>query len=138
MITRNGYSKDNSIIPEGIVITWSLDLANSKGGLEVFCKQFEDNMQTEDSLWLNKCENPPKHDILYVYIIVAGELKYRCLYGGYSTEHKPARDPITGMSWANWHTVLFPHIILAGPVVLCPEKRELKGFQGFRYSTELF
>src|SRR6478752_5179156 len=146
MITTNGYSKDPSIMPEGIVNTWSEDLINQRHGMEEFCRIFERSMRGDDGLWYNKALRPPKHDIIYVYIIVAGVLKYRCYYGGYSTQQKPSRikeanKPMKDWhhySWALWHTVLFPHIILAGPIEICPFERELKGFQGFRYCTKLF
>ncbi len=138
MITERGYSKDPSIMPEGIVITWSEDLIESKGGMKRFCERFEINMQSENDLWLNKCQRPPKYDILFVYIIVAGKLKYRCYYGGFSNETKASNDSLTGRSWCNYQIILWPHIILAGPFETCPFDRELKGFQGFRYCTKLF
>jgi len=146
MITAAGYSKDPSILPEGIVITWSDDLINQRHGLKEFCRIFEESMQRDEALWYNKALRSPKHDINYVYIIVSGKLKYRCYYGGFSTDHKPSRlkevgkpiDQWQHFSWALWHTVLFPHIILAGPVKVCPFERQLKGFQGFRYCTKLF
>jgi hypothetical protein len=88
MITRTGYSKDPNIIPEGIVITWSLDMINLKGGLLSFIRYFEKTMGEDcgDTLWLQKCKNKPTYeDLLYVYIIVCGQLKYRLNYIGYNT-----------------------------------------------------
>lgn len=122
MITVEGYSKDPNIIPEGIVITWSVELIKRNGGLIAFLRKFEEDMKTGEDMFINKCRNRPKMDnrILFVYIIVSGRLKYRCFYGGYRS----------GEPW--------PHIVMAGPVEKCPFKRELGGFRGFRYSTKLF
>lgn len=137
MITEKGYSKDPTIMPEGIVVTWGKDLIEEKGGLLAFIRFFELNMADESGLWYQKCKNAPKHDIIYVYIIVCNQLRYRCLYGGHSTEKRKAYNG-DGISWSSAMIITWPHIILAGPFEKCPFKRELKGFQGFRYTTKLF
>lgn len=41
MITANGYSKDLSIIPEGIVVTFGKVMIAEQGGLLRFIKNFE-------------------------------------------------------------------------------------------------
>ena len=151
MITIDGYSKDTSIMPEGIVITWGKDLIEEKGGLLTFIRHFEQSMATEDGLWYQKCKNKPKDDSLpYVYIIVCGQVRYRCYYGGYSKEPKTCYAPAKKYSWAadyqsgHWEAeikpfyIRWPHIILAGPFEKAPCKIYRKGFQGFRYSTKLF
>lgn len=137
MITPEGYSKDPNIIPEGIVVTWGKDLIEAKGGLLAFVRHFEQCMATEDGLWLQKCKNKPQHDIIYIYVIVCNQLRYRCYYGG----HENGQTKIfngNGNSWSSSSVIYWPRVILAGPFDKAPFKRRLKGFQGFRYCTKLF
>lgn len=126
MITVNGYSKDPSIIPEGIAITFGKELIEYYGGIRKLLGSFEWCMRQDDSLWNHKCRNKPAfdHELLHVYIILLNRLYGRCLFGGYET-HESAVFP-------------WPRIILAGPLERAPIKRELKGFRGFRYTTKLF
>lgn len=137
MITENGYSKDVSIMPEGIVITFGYDLIEYKGGLRSFIRHFLLSMHDENCTWLQKCKNAPKNDILYVYIIIAGRLRYRCYYGGYQSGQTSIYNS-DARSWSTSTVIIWPRIVLAGPVEKCPFKRQLKGFQGFRYCTKLF
>lgn len=138
MITVDGYSKDSSIQPEGIVITWGKDMIDSKGGLLSFIRYFNKTMDGESSYWLQKCKNKPTYeDILHVYIIVNNRLYGRCFYGGY--ERGPTEiNNGNGYSFS-WRTIIeWPRVILAGPFERCHFKRTLRGFQGFRYCTKLF
>lgn len=139
MITLNGYSKDKGLIPDGIVITWGKDLIAEKGGLLSFIRFFEQNMQNDDSIWLQKCKNKPKiqEDLRYVYIVVCNQVKYRCYYGGYETGEREIYNG-DGISWSSRSIITWPRIICAGPIEKAPHKIRLKGFQGFRYCTKLF
>ncbi len=137
MITVNGYSKDPSIIPEGIVITWSVDMIRLKGGLLSFIRYFEMVMSDEDTHWLQKCKNAPKHDITTVYIIVCNRLAYKCFYGGHQRGETEINNG-DGISFSSRTKIDWPRIVIAGPFEKCPFKRELRGFQGFRYCTKLF
>lgn len=138
MITKTGYSKDPSIQPVGIAITWGADLIKEKGGLLGFIRYFEQCMSMEDGLWLQKCKNKPRYDdLLYVYVIVNNQLKYRCLYAGYETGETTIHNG-DGVSWSSRNTITWPRIVMAGPFLKNPHKRILKGFQGFRYTEELF
>lgn len=138
MITADGYSKDPSIMPEGIVITWGKDMINLKGGLKKFLQYFHEVMQDEETTWLQKCKNAPKYDITHVYIIVANRLYAKAYYGGYEKGETEINSPGAGKSFSRRETIEWPRIVLAGPIEKCPFKRELKGFQGFRYCTKLF
>lgn len=134
MITIDGYSKDTSIMPEGIVVTWGKDLVIEKGGLLSFVRHFETVMKDEDTLWLQKCKNQPKHDIAYVYIIVCGQVRYRLFYAGW----EPGGATVIHESWSSSKVVSWPRIICAGPFTKAPFKIYKPGFQGFRYCTKLF
>ena len=135
MITATGYSKDPSIKPDGIVVTFGKEMIKEKGGLLRFIRWFEEVMATEESYWMHKCKNRPKYeDLLYVYVIICGRVYYRCHYGGYekadTTGHLTPGGPSVEIDW--------PRIVLAGPLVRAKRKIRRPGFQGFRYCTMLF
>lgn len=134
MITATGYSKDPSEMPEGVVITFGKDMIKEQGGLKMFLKNFLDTMADDQSYWMHKCSNLPKFEVDQIYIIVAGRLWGRVYCGGYKRD-----EPVTGRT-ADGRSVIIDwnFITLAGPFEHCPFKRELKGFQGFRYSTKLW
>lgn len=135
MITATGYSKDPSIMPEGIAITFGKEMYHEKGGLLKFLRWFNEIMFDENGAFMHKLKNKPVHEIDHVYIIIANRLYGRCLYGGYSNQPTqafmmPSDESYVEVDWSR--------IYLAGPFEKCPFKRELKGFQGFRYTTKLF
>lgn len=133
MITKEGYSKDTQIMPEGIVVTFGREMINEQGGLLCFLRNFEETMADENAYWMHKCKNQPKHDILYVYMIVCNRLYGRCHFGGYNT------DPTIGFTAdGNARMIEWPKILLTGPLFKPNFKRALSGFRGFRYSTQLF
>lgn len=135
MITIDGYSKDPNIVPEGIVVTHGREMIKEKGGLYTFLHWFETIMSDDGDVWYHSCKNSPIHDIIYVYFIVENRLKYKGFYGGHSS--KPTKAFTT--PGAKQRTdFIRPHIIVGGPIEKCPYERELRGFQGFRYSEKLF
>ncbi len=120
MIVPDGYSKDPNLIPEGIVVTWSKEVMQSHGGIRPFISEFKRVLADDEGIWMHNCKNKPTQDqsLEYVYIIVAGRLRYRCFYGGY--------DPVYGA------------VLMGGPIEDAPGKINLSGFRGFRYCTKLF
>lgn len=135
MITATGYSKDLSIMPEGIAVTFGKDMIAEQGGLLNFLRGFNKVMAAHDrgDYWMHKLKNKPTIEVDHVYVIVANRLYCRCYSGGY------CKEPMTGytmdgreeeMNWGRMN--------LSGPIERCPFKRTLKGFQGFRYTTKLF
>lgn len=132
MITKNGYSKDPNIIPDGIVITFGKEMMDNNGGPKKVLKYFLDTMEKEDAYWMHKMLIKPKVDFSFVYIITLNRLWGRVKLGwfekGAAFKYSPA-DPGL-ISW--------PRMCLIGPFEKCPVKREIKGFQGFRYCTDLF
>lgn len=139
MITPQGYSKDPSLIPIGVVVTLGKDMIEEKGGIRSFLRHFLATMQREDGLWLQKCKNRPtfEKELLYVYILISGQIKYRCLYGGYEAGPVEINSGEQG-SWSGRQWVSWSRIILAGPIERAPVKILFSGFQGFRYCTKLF
>lgn len=135
MITQKGTSKDPNLVPEGIVITMGKEMIMEKGGLKKFIEWFDNIMSEEDGYFLHKCRFAPKYEIDHVYIIIANRLYGRVYYGGYSKGPVEAylhpEDPVRVM-------IEWPHLKLAGPLVKCPFRREIRGFRQFRYSQKLF
>lgn len=153
MITANGYSKDPSIMAEGIAVTFGHEMIKEQGGLLHFLRFFhqimEESLQdAEASHWLHKCSNLPTIEVDHVYIIACNRLYGRVFNGGYrlhnpyagitdemDDDHQP---PSCVTADGREKGIDFNHIILSGPFERCPHKRILKGFQGFRYTTKLF
>ncbi len=121
-----------------IAITWGKEMIKEKGGLLAFIRHFEMCMAREDDIWLHKCKNQPKHEILDVYVIVCNQVRYKLLYAGYETE--PAEIEVgDGHSWCSTDIIHWPRLLLAGPFEKAPTKIPYRGFQGFRYlDKELF
>lgn len=133
MITANGYSKDTSIRPEAIVITFGKEMIKNNGGQKEVMRFFLQTMETENAFWMHKMNNRPKLEFTDVYIITCNRLWGRVKFGWYennATFAYRADGSDVEISW--------PRMVLIGPFERCPFKRKLKGFQGFRYCTELF
>lgn len=132
MITANGYSKDASIRPEGVVITFGREMMENNGGQKAMMKLFLEVMADPEGCWMHKMLNWPKVEVADVYIITLNRLWGRVKFGwfdkGATFKYSPADPGI--IEW--------PRMVLVGPFERCPFKRTLKGFQGFRYCTKLF
>ncbi len=138
MITETGFAKDPSIMPEGIVVTFGKEMIKEQGGLKTFIKAFQETMSDYDNggYWMHTCSNFPTIDIDHIYIIVANRLWGRVYCGGFRKNHE---KNIVGYGATGKQKLMDkPFVILSGPFEKCPFKRELKGFQGFRYCTKLF
>jgi hypothetical protein len=139
MITQKGYSKNPGILPEGIAITFGKEMMLEQGGVKNFLRNFQSFMASHEDgeYWMHKCSNLPAQDIDIIYIIVLNRLWGKVYNGGY---HRYNESSIkTGYSADGKEKVInWNYIVLSGPFVKCPFKRELKGFQGFRYTTKLF
>jgi hypothetical protein len=138
MITFDGYSKDPSIMPEAIVITFGQKMITEQGGLKTFLKVFQEVMarHEEGDYWMHTCSNFPKLEADHIYIIVANRLYGRVLCGGYHKNH--TKDVIAYGATGQQKLMDKPFVVLSGPLEKCPHKRVLRGFQGFRYCTKLF
>lgn len=135
MITATGYSKDQSIMPEGIAITFGREMVADQGGIREFLKGWFECMEEENGVWKHYCKNTPQRDIAYVYIIILNRLAYRVNFMNYE-QAKP--DELRYKANGDFQPIVKPGILMCGPVVKCPVKRKLSGFQGFRYTTKLF
>ena len=133
MITETGYSKNTSLIPSGIAITFTKEFIdrNYRGGIDGFCKKFENCMKRDDFIFSWKLQNLPKHDIAWVYIIIECKLIYRCNFIGtfaaFTDRFNGGREKV----FAKW-------VDISGPALKAPNERTLRGFRNFRYTTQLF
>jgi hypothetical protein len=137
MITAKGYSKDPTMMPDGIALTLPVQFFQERGtSTEQFKKMFERYMAKDDALWNFRLTNLPKQDVIYVYLIFDGQIQFRLNLVQYernvSKSFKDAPDKkVRSFPNANW-------VILCGPAVKPPHEWPQKGFQGFRYTTKLF
>jgi hypothetical protein len=137
MITATGYSKDPSIMPDGIVLTMPVAFfEDRKTDTVKFTKLFERYMREEDALWNYRLTNLPKLDVIYVYLIWDKKVQFRVNLVCYERNktksfHDAPDKKVRHFPNANW-------VILAGPAVRPPKDIPMKGFQGFRYCTKLF
>ncbi len=133
MITKSGYSNDKSIMPYGIAITFGREMMQDQGGPKQFLEYFTECINNPDGWWMHKMKNRPQIEVATVYIIVLNRLYGKVNFGWYESETTKG-----GTADGNFKDIVWPRITLVGPLVRCPFKRTLKGFQGFRYTTELF
>jgi hypothetical protein len=138
MITAQGYSKDTSIMPEGIVITFGQKMIAEQGGLKTFLQAFQKTMSQYDegTYWMHTCPRFPTIEADHIYIVVANRLYGRVYCGGFHRNHQA--DVVAHGATGQQKLMDKPFIILSGPFQKCPFKRTLRGFQGFRYATKLF
>lgn len=138
MITAQGYSKDPSLMPEGIVITFGQQMIKEQGGLKTFLHAFQETMSGHEDgdYWMHTCSNFPKMDFDIIYIVVANRLYGSVYCGGLQKNHN--KDVVAYGATGLQKLMNKPFVILSGPFTKCPFKRKLKGFQGFRYCTKLF
>lgn len=137
MITARGYSKDASIIPEGIMLTLpKMFFRDRNMSYSSFEKMFERYMRREDAIWNFKLTNLPLHDVAFVYLCFEGFVQYRCNLVMYErNKSKTFSDTpdkkVRHFPDCNW-------VLFTGPAVKPYEDIPQKGFQGFRYTTKLF
>lgn len=111
------------------VIKWSKDMV----------RHFFRAMADPENTWLQKCKNKPKYDdIMFVYVIYSGRVRYRLNYVHHESGATRINVPGCGGSFSNWEYINWPRVVMTGPIVIAPRPIKIKGFQGFRYCTELF
>lgn len=131
------YSKDPSIVPEGIALTLPVAFFDDrKTSIPKFTRMFERFMMKEDSLWNFRLTNLPTKEIAWVYLVWDKHVQFRLNFVQYERNvtkvFKDAPDGRTRQfNNCNW-------VILCGPPVKPPYEWPQKGFQGARYTTKLF
>lgn len=78
MITTNGYSKDQGLLPDAVVLTLPVKFFQDRGwSYAEFEKYFERFMSNENNVWNFRLTNLPKQGVAWVYLIFEGHIQYR-------------------------------------------------------------
>ena len=109
---------------------------NEVGGEKYLTKTFDVNIGKKDWYFQMSLASKPKliHDILYCYIQINGYLRYRLNIadirpgGTMVFNDRPVPQTWNAKYW----------LILTAPVVKPEKPIPFKGFQGFRYTGEIF
>src|SRR5690348_15022726 len=119
MITETGYSKDTSIMPEGIVITFGEKMIKEQGGLKTFLKAFQETMNDYErgSYWMHTMSNFPTIEIDHIYISIVGRLYGKVYFGGYNRNHDS--NVVAYGATGKQKLMEKPFIILSGPFEHC-------------------
>lgn len=117
--------------PEGIIITISAGMLKEKG-LPHWTRNFLEAMATDEMTYWMRLGNKPKHEPMYVYLLIGRKIRYRALFVKFDTGHMTFTDgkEMTARTWC----------VLCGPLAK-PQRGsepEMKGFRGFRYTQQLF
>lgn len=137
IIGPSKYSKDPSIVPEGIALTLPKQFFEDRGWTYSECeKYFERFMRKENHIWNFRLTNLPTIDVAWAYLIFDGFIQFRanivmCERNKSKTFYDGPDKKERHFPSANW-------VILSGPVRKAPFDCPQKGFQGFRYTTKLF
>lgn len=124
-------------LPEAILLTLPVAFFKDRGmTYSEFEKYFDGVMSDPDSLWNFKLTNLPTMDVAWAYLVFDGFVQYRLNLVQYernvSKQFNDTPDGIVRVFEAcNW-------VILCGPPVKAPLDIPMRGFQGFRYSKQLF
>ena len=117
--------------PTGIIRT----LPSLYGDASVGAKNYQKSIQWLESGNLDAIyialQAVPKYDVLYMYLLIDGEIQVRLNIAGYEPgETRECWDKTirTPKFWA----------VCTAPVVRPPEPIKRRGFQGFRYTDDLF
>jgi hypothetical protein len=116
--------------PDGIIITISEKMLREKG-YRNWLRNFLYAMGTDDCLYYMKQGAPPKRKILYVYLCIAGKIRYRANFVHASSAAYVTFSNGERMFARAW-------VALTGPVVKPKDVFPMKGFRGFRYTEKLF
>jgi len=118
--------------PTGIIKTmpesWIMRLPT---GLKNWEKTFLKMNEVEGNYWIFNLPGKPKYDVLYFYLLFDKAIRYRANIIGYEKEKTIkcyTREFKHGRIWVQ---VSAPVIKLSSPV-------PMKGFQGFRYTEEVY
>lgn len=121
--------------PIGILITMGQDMIEKNGGADAFTRMLQQYTTARAAdlgdCWLHKCKNRPQHDIAQVYVIIDGKIYCRLYYAGYETGERKILRATGELS-----VIVWPRMLLSGPMDKPPYPIEKRGFQGFRYVYE--
>lgn len=123
--------------PDGIIITVSKAMIGENGyrhWLRNFFYAMNRSENDENYFYWLRQGNRPKSDknLRFVYLCIGNKIRFRAYYAGSEGEgvkhFDNHDDPMFGKAW----------ILISGPILRPSRPIPRKGFQGFRYTTEIF
>jgi hypothetical protein len=127
-----GYSKGQQIT--GIIKTMPMKFFKEYGLRRFMNDYYYYPNISSDHCWSFALSGRPKFDILYLYLLVNGRIRFRSNIiqfegPGQKVLWINARGrKIVGKAW----------VLIGGPVVKAPRIISMTGFQGFRYTGDLW
>lgn len=115
---------------DGIILTVSAGMIGTNG-YRHWLRNFLAYMNDDGCTYWFRQGNPPKKDVLYVYLCIGGAIRFRVKFvmgTGPMTKKFDDGRTMFGKAW----------IVVTGPVERPRNKIPRKGFQGFRYTDTLF
>lgn len=120
------------IQPVGIIKTmpasWVKELPN---GLNNWETTFLKMNEIESYHWTFNLSGKPKYEVLYFYLLMNGAIRYRANIIGYT-------GPETVKCYSGEHRYGKVWVNVAAPVIKLNPPITMKGFQGFRYTSEIY
>lgn len=124
--------------PEAILITWGKDMLTEGGNtLRAFMREFEllNVPGSGVDYWIQKCKNQPRYMPAHVYIVVCNRILYRANLSHW----QDGSSGVEIMKPNGLRAVIFwNRLVITGPVIKAPHKIKFRGFQGFRYTDEIY
>ena len=116
--------------PDGIILTISQKYLKERG-IKNWLADFMKAMNNDNFTYWLRLGSKPKQDVLYIYLIIYNKIRFRFNFvmyekGGEFTTHDGRI--INAKVW----------LVGCGPLIRPQKEYRMKGFQGFRYTQELF
>jgi hypothetical protein len=117
---------------DALIITVSKGMYGEKG-YRNWLRNFMDAMHNDSCIYWFRAGAQPKQDVLHVYICIGNKIRFKVKYAGSEGEREQMFDDGRIMHGKAW-------IAVCGPL----EMRSMRlrprrsGFQGFRYTQELW
>lgn len=116
--------------PTGIIRTLPpcyFDLTKREGNILAKCIE-RMNAQESEQLFSFSLSGKPKHEFIHVYIVCDGAVRWRFNFVGFDDKQRECIDGVTRGHF----------VIVAGPVEMPPRELPMRGFRGFRYTSNLW
>lgn len=122
--------------PTGIIVTFPRVFFEEVSRVKFVREFLAMNNSDYEGCWLCKVPAIPKLEVLHCYIIINNRIRYRANIAGFEQggpqefdgRLSGKRRVHTAKAWMQ----------LTGPVVKAPYRMEMRGFQGFRYTQDLW
>lgn len=125
-------SKVHSEPPDALIITVSKGMYGEKG-YRNWLRNFLEAMNDDRCIYWFRAGAQPKQDVLHVYLCIGNKIRFKVKYAGSEGDKEQMFDDGRIMHGKAW-------IAVCGPVDRCQMQLQPQrsGFQGFRYTQELW